>query len=96
MTILEEACHSLIIIEHDPIIYENSAEIVEHVSNAMREAAQEATVLPYSDGLDPFVEELARNCDYVFFLEEGPRDSPRLLAKSSPKIKNQATLETFS
>jgi len=96
MTILEEARHSLIIIEHDPIIYEDSAEMVEYVSKAMREAAQEATVLLYSPGLDPFVEELAQNSDHVFYFEEGPRDSPRLLAKSSPKIKNQATLEAFS
>jgi len=96
MTILEEACHSMIIIEHDPIIYEDSAEIVEYVAKAMREAAQEATVLLYSPGLDPFVEELVRNSDRVFYFEEGPRDSPSLLTKSSPKIKNQATLETFS
>ena len=96
MTILEESHHSLIIIEHDPIIYEDSAEMVEYVSKAMREAAQEATVLLYSAGLDPFIEELARNSDRVFYFEEGPRDSPRLLAKSNPKIKNQATLEAFS
>jgi len=96
MTILEEAHRSLIIIEHDPIIYEDSVEMVEYVSKAMKEASQEATVLLYSPGLDPFMEELAQNSDHIFYFEEGPRDSPRLLAKSSPKIKNQATLETFS
>jgi DNA polymerase I len=96
MTILEEARHSLIIIEHDPIIYEESEEMVEYVSKAMREAAQESTVLLYSPGLDPFMEELAQNSDHVFYFEEGPRDTPRLLAKSNPKIKNQATLEAFS
>jgi hypothetical protein len=96
MTILEEAHHSLIIIEYDPAIYEDSAEMVEYVAKAMREAAQEAIVLLYSPGLDPFVEEIAQNSDHVFCFEEKPRDSPRLLAKSSPKIKNQATLETFS
>jgi len=98
MTILEEARRSLIIIEHDPIIYEDSAEMVEYVSRAMamKEASQEATVLLYSPGLDPFMEELAQNSDHVFYFEDGPRDSPRLLAKSNPKIKNQATLEAFS
>jgi DNA polymerase I len=96
MTILEEAHHSLIIIEHDPIIYEDSVEMVEYVSKAMKEASQEATVLLYSPGLDPFMEELAKNSDHIFYFEEGPRDSPRLLAKSNPKIKNQATLEAFS
>ena len=29
MTVLEEACHNLIIVEHDPLSYEDSAELVE-------------------------------------------------------------------
>jgi hypothetical protein len=45
MTILEEAHHSLIIIEHDPLIYEDSAEMVEYVSKAMRALPRR---LPYS------------------------------------------------
>ncbi|MDD1742275.1 MAG: hypothetical protein LUQ47_02970 [Methanotrichaceae archaeon] len=43
MTILEEANHSLIIIEHDPILYEDLQEMVEYISQAMRQAAHEAT-----------------------------------------------------
>jgi hypothetical protein len=31
MTILEEACHSLIIVEHDPMLYEDSTEMVEYI-----------------------------------------------------------------
>ena len=41
MTILEEARHSLIIIEHDTILYEDAAEMVEYVSWAIREAWEE-------------------------------------------------------
>jgi hypothetical protein len=32
MTILEEARHSLIVIEHDPLLYEDAQEMVEYVS----------------------------------------------------------------
>ena len=85
MTILEEACHSLIIIEHDPIIYEDSAEMVEYVSRAMKEAAQEATMLLYSPGLDPFVEELAQNSDHIFYFEEGPRDFAQTPGQIKPE-----------
>ncbi|MDD1753573.1 MAG: hypothetical protein LUQ38_10860 [Methanotrichaceae archaeon] len=53
MTILEEANHSLIIIEHDPLLYEDSQEIVEYIAQAMRQASHEATVLLYSPGIDP-------------------------------------------
>jgi hypothetical protein len=34
MTILEEACHSLIIVEHDPLLHEDSNKIVEHIQQA--------------------------------------------------------------
>ncbi len=43
MTILE-AHHSLIFIEHDPLLYEDAREMTEYVSLALREAAKEASV----------------------------------------------------
>jgi len=59
MTILEKANHSLIIIEHDSIPYEDSQGIVEYITQEMKQASHEATVLLYSPGIDPFLEELA-------------------------------------
>jgi hypothetical protein len=96
MTILEEAHHSLIIIEHDPILYEDSQEMVEYISQAMRQASQEATVLLYSPGIDPFLEDLAKLADRVFYFEEGPRPTPKLSVKTWLKMKDQKTLEAFS
>jgi hypothetical protein len=48
MTILEEAHHSLIIIEHDPMLYEDAQEMIEYISKALKQASHEATVLLYS------------------------------------------------
>jgi hypothetical protein len=36
MTILEEAYHSLIIVEHDPLLYENSQGMVEYISQTLK------------------------------------------------------------
>jgi hypothetical protein len=96
MTILEEANHSLIIIEHDPILYEDSAELVEYISQAMRQAAQEATVLLYSPGIDPFLEDLAKLADRVFYFEERAQSTPKLSVKTWLKMKDQKSLEAFS
>ncbi|MGD0953718.1 MAG: hypothetical protein ABR985_15240 [Methanotrichaceae archaeon] len=97
MTVLEEARHSIILIEHDPTIYEDAAEMVEYVSRALSEAAKEAAVLLYSPGSDPFLEDLARNADRVWYFDEGPRASPRLVTKAFPKAeKSQTTLEAFT
>ncbi len=96
MTILEEAHHSLIIIEHDPSLYQDSQEMVEYVSKAMREASHEAAVLLYSPGIDSFLEDLIIGADRVFYFEEGPRPTPKLSVKTWLKMKDQATLEAFS
>jgi hypothetical protein len=97
MTVLEEARHSIIIVEHDPMLYEDTAEMVEYVSHALSDAGKEAAVLLYSPGSDPFLEDLSKNADRVFHFDEGPRASPRLVTKVFPKAeKSQKTLEAFS
>lgn len=97
MTVLEEARHSIILIEHDPTLYEDAAEMVEYVSHALSDAAKESAVLLYSPGSDTFLEELGRNADRVWYFDEGPRASPRLVTKTFPKAeRNQTTLEVFS
>ena len=95
MTILEEACHCLIIVEHDPMLYEDSAEMVEYIQQALKQAAHEAMVQLYSLGIDLFLEDLAKGADRVFYFEEGPRDTSRPTAKTWLKMKDQKTLEAF-
>jgi hypothetical protein len=87
MTVLEGARHSLIMIEHDPTIYEDAAEMVEYASRALNNAAKEAAVLLYSLGAVPFLECLTRNADRVCYFDEGPRSSLRLVAKTFLKAE---------
>jgi hypothetical protein len=70
MTILEEAHHTLIIIEHDPILCD-SQEMIEYIFQAMKQAACEATVLLYSPRIDPFLEDLAKVLIGYFTLRKG-------------------------
>jgi hypothetical protein len=97
MTILEEAHHSLILVEHDPLLYEDASEMAEYVSKALRDAAKEAAVLLYAPGADPYLEELIKNADRVFYFDERPRAEARIAAKTNPRAqKRQTTLEAFS
>jgi hypothetical protein len=97
MTILEEAHHSLVIVEHDPMLYDDAAEMVEYVSHALGDASKDAAVLLYSPAVDPFLEDLMKNADRVFYFEEGPRAAPKIVAKALPKTqRDQITLEAFS
>ena len=53
---------------------------------ALIEAAKEAAVQLYAPVADPYFEDLARNGDRVFYLEEGSRQKPRLGAKAHPRV----------
>ncbi len=98
MTVLEESCHSLLIIEHDPLLYQDAEEMVEYVSQAMRTAARESTVLLYAPASDPFLEMMTNYADRVFYFGRGPGAAPRPSAKSCRKAQDkesQTTLEAF-
>ena len=97
MTILEEARHSLIVIEHDPMLYEDAQGMVEYVSQGLHDAAKEAAVLLYSHGTDTFQEDMTKNADRVFYFDEGPRATAKLISKAYPKAqKSQMTLESWT
>ena len=83
-------------VEHDPLLYEDSSEMTEYISQALMQALHDATVLLYLNAIDPFLEDHAKGVDRVFYLEEGPRDTPRPTAKIRMKMKDQKTLEAFS
>ena len=87
MTILEEPRHSLIVIEHDPLLYEDAQDMVEYVSQGLHDAAKEAAVLLYSPGTDTFLEDMTKNADRVFYFYEGPRATTKLISKAYPKAE---------
>lgn len=63
----------------------------------MLDAAKEPAVLLYSPGTDPFLEDLTRNADSVFYFEEGRRAAPKLISKAYPRAqKSQRTLEAWT
>jgi DNA polymerase I len=95
MTILEENQHTLLILEHDSLLYEDAAEMAEYAARAMRDASNSATVLLYAPAVDPFLEEMIKHADRVFYFDEGPRPAARPSAKNYKKMQAQTTLETF-
>jgi len=58
MTILEENHHSFLIVEHDPLLYEDAGEMVEYLAQALKQTSREATILLYAPALDPHLQKL--------------------------------------
>jgi hypothetical protein len=83
MTILEEAPHSLILIEHDPLLYEDAREMTEYVSHALSDAAKEAAVLLHAQGIDPFSRTWCKMPTVCSTSKKAPRETPRLAAKAT-------------
>ena len=94
MTILEENHHSFLIVEHDPMLYEDAEQMVKYVAQALKQTSGEATILLYSPVLDPSLQKMTELADRVFcFYEEQARGH----AKAEPKMPGaQKPLEAYS
>lgn len=67
LTILSEAYHTIILIEHDPTLYERieKSAVVPQVTRALRSAARDAMVVLYTPVADFTFHTLAREADRV-------------------------------
>lgn len=100
LTILEESHHTIIFIEHDPLLYEEAQDLPDYVSQAMKEVAKDAMVLLYAPALDRYLEEIAKRADRVFCFgnleaehSHGPRARTR--SKAPRSERSQTTLGVF-
>jgi DNA polymerase I len=97
MTILEENHHTFLIVEHDPLLYEDATEMVEYVAQHLRQTSREATVLVYSPAMDRHLEKMIELADRVFCFYEMPKAPAKSRTKSEVKMPgSQATLEAYS
>jgi DNA polymerase I len=97
MTTLEVNHHSFLIVEHDPMLYEDAKEMVEYVAQALKQTSRETTILLYSPALDPSLEKMTELADRVFCFYEMPKAPAKGRAKAEPKMPGaQATLEVYS
>ena len=97
MTILDENHHSFLIVEHDPMLYEDADHMVEYVAQHLRQTSREATILLYASALDPHLEKMTELADRVFCFYEMPKATAKGSAKVDRKMSGaQATLEAYS
>jgi DNA polymerase I len=97
MTILEENRHSFLIVEHDPLLYEDAGEMIEYVAQHLLQTSREATVLLYTPAIDPYLEKMTPLADRVFCFYEMPKTPAKDKVKAELKMPgSQATLEAFS
>ena len=96
LTILKEAYQTLIILEHDPSLFEDVSEMAEYVGHALKEASEGSAVLLYSPWTDRHLEDISKFADRVFVFNEVHKYVyKRASKKVKPGPRSQRTLEAF-
>jgi hypothetical protein len=101
LTILNESYHTIVLIEHDPTLYEGieKSAVVPQVIRALKSAARDAMVILYTPAADFTFHTLARQADRVFVLSPvtpyGAATGRTWRARGNPGSRQQKTLEAF-
>jgi hypothetical protein len=96
MTILEENHQSFLIVEHDPLLYEDAGEMVEYLAQALRQTSREATILLYTPALDPHLQKLTELANPGVLHLRRAGHSPEGRKAEARMPGEQATLEAYS
>jgi DNA polymerase I len=62
---IRDAGHTVIVIEHDPTLFDGAERLLAMVGSALRQAGREALVILYAPAMDPSFSALARQADRV-------------------------------
>ena len=102
LTMIHEAGHTVIFIEHDPTLFEGADRLLAPLADALRDAGHEALVILYSPSMDPPFAALARRADRVIEILDagGPvhRGLPaagRMRGPGGSVSRSQKTLGAF-
>jgi len=97
-TMLREAGHTVIFVEHDPSLFDGAIEMLEPVANALMESARESLVILYTPVVDRTFSALARKADrYIELIpievNPNPIRTTRLMRQYGQRLNGQRTLE---
>jgi hypothetical protein len=74
-TILQNASHTIIFLEHDPTLFDGAEQMLPQISGMLKDAGRESLVILYSPSMDRAFSSLMRKADHIFEIalnDEGP------------------------
>jgi DNA polymerase I len=89
LTILREEYHSIVIVEHDPTLYEDAGEVKRVVPPTMKDVSHDSIFVLYAPKMDRHFAYLAHTADHIFCYDDS-NDSinPDFTNKSMTKNRN--------
>lgn len=72
LTVIREAAHTVVLVEHDPTLFDEAKALLDPVSSALRDVARESLVILYTPSTNRSFSILSRRADhYVEFVDFG-------------------------
>jgi len=99
-TILKEASHTVVLVEHDPTLFDGAEVMIPQIAGMLKEVGRESLAILYSPSVDHTFSLLMRQADHL--IEIAPADdrdgtaryrSPRSPRMKGPTPYGQRTLE---
>jgi len=100
LSVLREASHTIVLVEHDPTLFEGAEKMLAPVAGALKDAGRESLVILYTPAIDRTFAALMRQADRILEIaaaeDLSSRVSPRafrLQRSGGPLAGGQRTLE---
>jgi hypothetical protein len=98
LTMLREAAHTVVFVEHDPSLFDGAMNIIELVAGALKDVGRESLVILYSPAMDRTFSALARKADrYIEIVavdvDRQPIRTTRIMRQYGLRPAGQRTLE---
>jgi DNA polymerase I len=102
VTILKEASHTVVLVEHDPTLFEGAEDLIPRIAGLLRDVGRESLVILYTPTMDRTFSGLMRQADHIIEIapaEDNPGSMPHHRSRShcggESRPCAQRTLEAF-
>jgi DNA polymerase I len=90
-TILKEASHTVVLIEHDPTLFDGAEEIMPQIAGMLRDLGRESLVILYAPSVDRSFSLLMRQADHIIEIAPADEIAGTSLHRSSRPHRNSET-----
>ena len=88
LTILREEYHSIVIVEHDPTLYDDSGNVKRVVPPTMKDVSRDSIFVLYAPKMDRSFGYLAHTADHLYYYDE-MSESTNHVFRNYPKSKTR-------
>ena len=91
-TILKEASHTVLLLEHDPTLFDGAENMLPQIAGMLKDVGRESLVILYTPSIDRSFSVLMRLADHIIEIAPADTISGTILYRSSRSLRNNGIL----